>query len=126
MSELTEHTRQVITAMYAAEKAGDTESLFAVIDDDVVIREPSFLPYGGVYSGSADVQRLFGVVAQTYDLSSMQVDRIAADGVHAFAFIRLSTADGRGEVDMVEVSTLRNGLVVEIAVYMHDAGSLIA
>jgi hypothetical protein len=27
---------------------------------------------------------------------------------------------------MVEVSTLRDGLVVDIAVYMHDAGSLIS
>jgi hypothetical protein len=58
-------------------------------------------------------------------MSSLTVDRIVADGDHAFGLIRLSTTSGDGEVRLAELSILREGKVAEMEIFVHDGAGLL-
>jgi uncharacterized protein len=59
------------------------------------------------------------------DMSSLTVDRIVADGDHAFGLIRLSTTSGDRAVRLAELSILREGKVAEMEIFVHDDAGLL-
>lgn len=123
-TDLTTANRRLIVDMYAAAKAGDVAGFFSALSPEVVITEPTFLPYGGTYRGIDEFRALFGDVAKFLDMSSLQVDHIVADGDHAVGLIRLSTTSGDGEVRLAEHSILRDGKVAEMQIFVHDDAGL--
>jgi ketosteroid isomerase-like protein len=124
-TELTTANRRLLVDMYAAAKAGDVAGFFSALSPEVVIKEPTFLPYGGTYRGIDEFRALFGDVAKFLDMSSLTVDRIVADGDHAFGLIRLSTTSGDREVRLAELSILREGKVAEMEIFVHDGAGLL-
>ncbi len=68
-TDLTTANRRLIVDMYAAAKAGDVDGFFSALSPEVVITEPSFLPYGGTYRGIDEFRALFGDVAKFLDMS---------------------------------------------------------
>ena len=56
----TAETRRVVTGMYDAAIGGDLAGFFSHIAPEVVTHEPSFLPYGGSYSGLGALMELLG------------------------------------------------------------------
>ena len=123
-TDLPTANRRLIVDMYAAAKAGDVDGFFSALSPEVVITEPSFLPYGGTYRGIDEFRALFGDVAKFLDMSSLKVDRIVADGDHAVGFIRLSTTSGDGEVKLAEHSILRDGKVAKMEIFVLDDAGL--
>lgn len=47
-TSLTDQTRSVVTALYAAAVAGEFQKFTGLFDENVVVIEPAFLPWGGV------------------------------------------------------------------------------
>ena len=78
-------TREIVEDLYSAAVNGDMESFFAQLSDDLVLTEPGFLPYGGVYQGKEGMQAMRdGDYRKAKRLFEQEIDR-GAD-YHEFNF----------------------------------------
>lgn len=114
-------TRQVVEDLFRCGKEGDIDRLMELLDENVVVFEPPFLPYGGKYEGRDGFIQLFTLIQEKYfDDSKMQVQYVAVEGPHA---VVINHAPGyRGEeVVLAEEMLVRDGKVVEIRIYLHQA-----
>ena len=87
MSPPASKSAQALTA-----RRGDLEGLMASVADDVVIVEPSFLPYGGEYRGKEGMAAVFGEVAKVLDPAGMSLEHLVAGGDTVYAKIRVPAA----------------------------------
>lgn len=119
-----EATLAVAKQMYDAVGAGDLEGVLACLSEDVVVREPSFLPYGGVYRGIAEFSGMFPKAAELLDVTQLTVDRLIASGDRVVCFLRIRDRATGKDVVVAEESRVTQGKIVEITVYYHDAQSI--
>jgi len=120
----TEANRATVAAMYAAAQQGDLERFFAAMAPDLVVIEPSFLPYGGTYRGVEGLQTLMGEVTKILDMGALKVKRVIADGDHVLGFLTVRIVGTNSEVELLEYSIMRDGKVSEIRLFFHDLGVL--
>jgi uncharacterized protein len=114
-------TRSIVEALYHCGKNGDLDGVFALLDENVVVHEPSFLPYGGSYKGRDSFLKLFSLIQEKYfDDSKLTIDYIAIDGPHAVVMARAPGWHGE-EVVLAEEVLVRDGKIIEIKIYMHQA-----
>lgn len=125
-ASVTDASRKTVENMYARALAGDNAGFFGSLADDLVVLEPSFLPYGGKHHGVAGFQALFGEIAQYLDLTSIKLDSIVADGEVVVAFLRAKNVKDGSEVQIAERSVVRNGKIAEMKIYFHELGALAA
>jgi uncharacterized protein len=126
MNDLTEQNRRLMQAIYDAVSAGDLGGVLDRLADDVVIREPEFLPYGGVYRGKERFGDVVGKIAKTYDMTQIKADYIVADGERVIGVLRMPDLATGEDVLVAEESVIRDGKVVQMTVFVHDAQSLIS
>jgi hypothetical protein len=126
MIDLTEANRRLMQALYDAVSAGDLDGVFSRLADDVVIREPAFLPYGGEYRGKELFGELVGKIAKTYDMTQIRADYLVADGERVIGVLRMPDLVTGEDVLVAEESVIRDGKVVQMTVFVHDAQSLIS
>ena len=124
-AEKTARNRAAAEAMYGAARAGDPATFFSYIDPEIVVEEPPFLPYGGRYDGIEGLQQLFGVLATTFDLTSLDFERITADGDYVCAIGRVGLADASGTVAFIERCQMRDGKATHLRIYIHDPSTLL-
>ena len=123
---ITEQSRSIVKTLYeAALKDGDYARAFSVLDPDLVVNEPSYLPYGGVTRGIDAFAKLFAVISGYMDIPGIQVQSLLADGNVVVAFLRGKTLDTGAELLLCERSVVRNGKIVEMTIYYHEAASLL-
>ena len=122
----TEASRMLVKTMYESSLSGNTQVFLNCLDENLVVLEPSFLPYGGRYAGLAGFRALFGEVAKYLDLASVKLLSLVADGDVVVAFLSVKTVKDGSELQLAERSLIRNGKVVEMKVMCHDLGSLIS
>ena len=128
MSTTTDETatnQALMEGMYNAAIAGDFEAVLACLDPSLVVNEPGFLPYGGVYEGIAAFAGMIPQVAELMDLTQMKIDRFIAQGDRVIGIIRMPDRRTGENVLLAEESVIRDGKVVEINVYYNDAQTLI-
>jgi len=123
-AEETERNRAAAEAMYGAAKAGDLQTFFSFMAPDVVVEEPGFLRYGGTYDGIDGLQTLFATLASEFDLAGLDFERIVADGDCVCA-IGTAPLAGGGAVSFIERVRMREGKVVSLRIYVHDASSML-
>lgn len=126
MIATTDLRRRAVQALYAGIRERDADTVAAIVDDhfadDVVLHEPSSLPWGGAHAGRERVRRMFvGMAAAPAGQSpiaaaSLRVQRVAADGDDVVVDLRFDlTLEGvtqpRGAVEWF---SWRDGKVVEI------------
>jgi hypothetical protein len=126
MIERTEENRRLMQALYDAVSAGDLDGVLNRLADDVVIREPAFLPYGGEYRGKELFGELVGKIAKTYDMTQIRADYLVADGERVIGLLRMPDLATGEDVLVAEESVIRDGKVVQMTVFVHDAQSLIS
>ncbi|MGH8999611.1 MAG: nuclear transport factor 2 family protein [Acidimicrobiia bacterium] len=123
---ITERNRELIQAIYDAAVAGDMAAVLERLADDVVIHEPAFLPYGGVYRGKEAFGDLLGKIAKTYDMTKIRADYLVADGERVIGLLRMPDLVTGEDVVLAEESVVRDGKVVQMTIFVHDAQSLIS
>lgn len=122
----TEETRRVLSAFYSAGERGDFAALMQCMDENIVIHEPPFLPYGGTYTGIADFQqKIVAGLAPYGDLTKITVRRLVVEGERGFCVVEIPQLAGGGSFQLVEESRVRNGKMVEMRIYYFDAGSML-
>ncbi|GAA5153130.1 nuclear transport factor 2 family protein [Pseudonocardia eucalypti] len=124
-TDLTERNRAVVRGLYDAAISGDLPGALEVLADDIVVHEPEFLPYGGVYRGKQEFAELFGKIAQFLDLSRVTVHYYVADGERVIAVLGIPDL-GTGELThFAEQSTVRDGRIAEMRLFYYDPQSMI-
>lgn len=124
MNSETENTRKVVQAMYQAALAGDMAGATATMAEDLIVHEPLFLPWGGISHGKQAFIDLLGRIGTHLDMSSLILERLVVDGDMAVSYMSGTTHGGRYLLAS-ERSTVRDGKIVEITVFYHDAGELV-
>ena len=115
----TDGTRSVVESMYEALLSGDAATLATMFTDDLVVRQPAYLPWGGTYRTPAAVAEISGKIMEHLDLSRMKVDRVLVDGTEAIGFLRIPDRAG-DDVIVAEHLTVRDGRIAEACLYYHD------
>lgn len=113
-------TRHVVEQLFRHGKDGSIDGIFTLLDENVVVHEPPFLPYGGRYQGRDSFLKLFALIMEKYfDDDKLEIDYIAVSGAHAVVIARAPGKHGE-EVMLAEEMLVRDGKVVEVRVYMHQ------
>jgi uncharacterized protein len=115
---------ETLELLIAAMRGGDLDAAAALIHPDVVVAEPASLPCGGVHRGrKAFVEDVLGGILQraSFALAEATV-RDAGDVVVVQMKLKLTAhATSRtATMPIVELYTVRDGLVTEIDVYPKD------
>ena len=119
----TEQNRALLRKMYDAALRGDLAGLIDHLADDVEVREPDFLPYGGVYR-KADFAQLLSKIDAVLDLSRLSITHLLADGDTVMATIRIPDRRTGQRVLLIERSVVHEGQVSEMEIFFHDVQSL--
>ena len=125
LTSVTEENRRLVQDMYDAGVRGDVEGLMSKLAPDVAVHEPALLPYGAVYHGHQEFLDLFTKIAQVLDISKITLDYLVADGDRVIGVLRIPDPATGGQVLLAEQSTIRDGKIVEMRIFFHDAQSLI-
>ena len=116
----TEQTRQVVRAIHAASAAGDLEKERRLFSPDLVIEEPPYLPYGGVYHGYDGFLRLATHAVDYVDFSTVALESLTVEDNLAFAVVRVRLLSG-AEIIATEQWRVENGLAVHCRISWFDA-----
>jgi uncharacterized protein len=111
----------------AEERFDDARSL---LHEDFVVYEAGGLPYSGEYHGPAGFFELFGKMNEAMELSPGETVQhlLAGDTVAIRGRLKFtSRASGQSvEMSLVEIYTVRDGLITELDVYYKDPSAVTA
>ncbi len=122
---VTQASKQVVEKLYADAKRGDAVAVFSVMSEDLVVYEPSFLPYGGTYRGHEGFHFLFEKIGSLIDYTGLRLDSLVAQDERVIGVLYLPLIGGDGGITLAEESIVRDGKVVQMRIFIHDAGSLV-
>lgn len=131
---------EIVRAVYAALTSVDADTIHAAaaayFDDDIVVREPESLPWGGIYQGRELVTGLManiGDPASPIDAANLTIDNLVhtPDGedhqvIAAVSFPWRGAAAEPARMSALEWFTVRAGKVTEIRVYLWDTAAGLA
>ena len=112
-------TVEAVQDLYAAALALDTEKALSYLHPDIVVREPSFLPYGGVHRGLVEFGQLFTALMAVIDLPTIRVQSVITDGTTAVARLEGTLCSGE-PVEILEVWTKRDGRFATLQVFWFE------
>lgn len=124
----------VVERMFAAVEARDAETLLSTYARDIVIREASSLPHGGIYQGYQGALEHARAYLATWDPMQTEADRRldpvihdAGDCVFVRWHQRATARDGgRLDVEVIDVVDLRGGKVVLLQMFPLDTASILS
>jgi ketosteroid isomerase-like protein len=122
---LTEKNRAIVEELYGYVAASTPEKIATLMAEDIVIIEPGFLPFGKIYRGMAEFGELFGAIGRFLDLPEIRVHYVVADGERVVAALGIRDLDNGEWTDLLEQSTVRDGKIVEMKLFYHDAQTMI-
>jgi hypothetical protein len=96
---------------------GDVDAFLSVLDPDVEIHEPDYLPYGGIHRGHDAVKRMLRAAGKIVDFSTLEfVSALAADDRIVMMMTVNLRSDG-SQRHIIEHWMLGDGLVDEVRVF---------
>lgn len=119
----TEASRHAVSRLYDAGLGGDLAGMLAALHEDLVVHEPSFLPYGGITRGPKAFAELFAVIMRYIDFPTLQLESMVAEGDVVVAFLKARTQKGEA-LSICERSLVRDGKIVEMRIFYHEGGDL--
>jgi ketosteroid isomerase-like protein len=119
--ELEDKNCEIVRALYRATGRGNWTDAAALMTDDVLIIEPSSLPFAGTYRGVEAMRRLFEKVVRSTGVIGAERKQITAGGDWVVVLHDL-LLEGPPPVraPMAEAFRLRDGKVCEIIPYYFD------
>jgi ketosteroid isomerase-like protein len=125
MTSATEASRAVVEKMNAAASAGDFAGMMAMFASDLVVHEPPFLPWGGEHHGHDGFVALLGRLNENLDMTRVKAERLLADGPWVINVLRIPDRRTGKDVLVIDEMLIRDGVIAEMRVYLHDAQSLV-
>ena len=121
----TEETRRVLNTFYEAGRQNDWARLMGCLDENIVIHEPPYLPYGGVFKGAASFPKIVEGISPYGDLTGIKALYLTVEGDRGFCVFEIPDKITGKQFRLVEESRVENGKMVEMRIYYFDAGSMI-
>lgn len=116
---------KVMKSLYDAGAQGDIGAFLNLLDPELVVYEPSFLPYGGVIRGRDAFMKIIPSISQYISLADIEVENIFIEGDLGIAVIKTKSLAGE-PILMAEKARIKNGRIVELTIFINEAGSLLA
>ncbi|MFF3559382.1 nuclear transport factor 2 family protein [Streptomyces sp. NPDC002574] len=120
----------VVRALYDALAKGDVPGVLAVLAPEVIVDEPTQLPYGGVHQGrEAFVGSVLGAMMGHADVTITAAEVFQGPAGVVGTLTGTLTAHTTGErfpLTMVEIHQVENGAVRKIDVYTKNPHELAA
>ena len=106
---------------------GGLEEAIALLDPEIIVREPPGLPYGGEYRGREGFRELASHLAE-FAPKPLGVEYFdAGDVVIARMSARFSGRSGRSaDVEIADVFRVRDGLITLTEVFIDDPAAIAA
>lgn len=127
---VTESPADVVRGLYAALSRGDVPGVLARLDPEVIVDEPSRLPYGGVHRGREVFARsVLGAMTGHADIAVTGAEVFEGPAGVVGRLTGTLTAHTTGEefpLTMVEIHQVQDGMVREIDVYTKNPDELAA
>ena len=123
-NSLTEKNRAIAEAMYKAGIAQDYEGFMEGLSDDLVIDEPDFLPYRGIYH-KKDFLSLMEKINRFMDLSKITLHYLIADGDRVAACLGIPDTTTGELTHFLEQCTFRDGKIVELKLFYYNPCTMI-
>jgi ketosteroid isomerase-like protein len=117
-------------AMYAAVARGEWDVVADFMSDDLVIYEPTSLPYGGEWRGRDALQRLYAHVMTFWDDPVVQWQELVGGDKHAVALLHFTvTAKASGkrfETHIAEVTRFDDaGKMASMRIHYFDTAHMV-
>ena len=112
--------KQIIKGAYEAMAQGDVRGFLAVLDQQIEVREPDALPYGGTYRGVEELMGMVAKAAPVLDSSKLAIEELTADEDRVIALLRIPLRGGDGDALISEHWRLRDGKAVSLHVFWFD------
>ena len=109
--------RDFVVGGLQAGLAGDLPAFLAVLDPDVEIHEPEYLPYGGVHRGHAAVRTMLAQAGKVVDFRTLEFVSIVAEGDRLAMMMTVNLRSDGQERHIIEHWQMQNGLVREVRVF---------
>ena len=119
-SKQTEQTRRVVSAIHNAAVSRDLEEERLLFSPDLIIEEPPYLPYGGVYHGHEGFLQVATLAAQYVDFSSLALESLTVEGNLAFVVLKVKLWSG-ADVIATEEWRIEGGVAVHLRISWFDA-----
>lgn len=126
----TRRPADVVRALYDALRSGDVPGVLAQLDPEVIIDEPTLLPYGGVHQGrEVFVQSILGAMMGYANVAITDAEVFEGPAGVIGQLTGTLTAHHSGEefpLTMVEIYDVEDGAVRKIDVYTKNPDQLAA
>jgi hypothetical protein len=87
---------------------------------EMVVREPSSLPFGGTYKGLDAFEEFYPEVLKFYDFSKFELQQVYGDGDDVFAIIKAGIANTNDSLLLCEHITFKEGKIGEVQLFIYD------
>lgn len=87
---------------------------------DMVVHEPSSLPFGGIYRGYKAFEALYPAVRSFYDFSRFELLEVFAEESAVFALLRAGIAGSDADLMLCEHFTFKDGKILEVRLFLYD------
>jgi ketosteroid isomerase-like protein len=122
---ITDQNKQLVLSLYAAIRNADLEGFFAGCSPDMVLHEAESMKVGGTYRGRDEITNCLGQLLSLYDLTTVDVKRIVADGEYVVGMVSFMTSGPTPhEVKLSEWWHILDGKVVEVRPFYWDTAVL--
>jgi ketosteroid isomerase-like protein len=112
---------RLVSEVYAAYARGDVAAVFALLHQDVEIRQTELVPWGGHYRGHAGAREFFGRLVAAAE-STLSVERLIDAGDHVAAIGRtrghIRASGAAFDAAVVHVWTVRDARLAGLEVYI--------
>jgi ketosteroid isomerase-like protein len=121
---VAEQNKALVIKLYEAISQADLDTFLSGCSPDMVITEAESMAIGGVYRGMDELGGLLGKLASAYDMTTIKMERIVADGEFVVAMGSFQTADHSFLVKITEWWQIKDGKVVDVRPYYWDTQEL--
>ena len=115
-----EQNRSIVVGALSSALHGDIDGLLAVMHPEIRVHEPPYLPYGGVYEGTAGFLRLLGEATKYLDLAQAKLLAATADAMRTVLLMSVPLVGSGEPVHITEHWCLSHGLITDIRVFWFD------
>jgi ketosteroid isomerase-like protein len=118
----------VVTELSRRFQAGDLTGAARLFHPDIRIEQPASLPHGGSHDGPAGMAAMGAIFARYWDRTIEEPRIFGSDDTVVQVTTQTWTAKGSGRsatVDVVELFTVAEGLILEIRVFQQDTHLLL-
>src|SRR5689334_21665957 len=123
-----EDAQATVERFIEAATSADPTAAEQLVAEDVVVREPPGLPYGGEYVGREGLRRLHERMAATWERKRGSPDGTRTYFVHGDQVVVAGKVAGRVrgaahdvEIQVLERYTVNDGMIVEIVPFYFDS-----